>query len=393
VTKSKSIKTAQSFKIQIPQAVLDDLSERLARTRWTDEVNGADWDYGSNLTYMTALINYWQSEFDWRKQEEALNKFAHFRAQVDDFGLHFIHARGKGENPLPLLLTHGFPDSFLRFLKIIPMLIDPESYGGKREDAFDVVVPSLPGYGFSDRPAERGFSGNHVATLFAKLMTDELGYNRFGAHGGDWGSSITEQLAFKYPDSLIGIHLTEIPYWHLFAQPSADLSETEQKYLEAGQAWAMAEGGYASIQSTKPQTLAYGLNDSPAGLAAWIVEKFHSWSDDAGDVERRFTKDELLTNITIYWATETINSAARYYYEAQHMPREDAGTYIEVPTGVAIFPKDLVPAPREYAARFFNVQRWTEMPRGGHFTAMEEPELLAEDIRAFFRPLRRSADK
>jgi len=220
------------------------------------------------------------------------------------------------------------------------------------------------------------------------LMSEELGYRRFGAHGGDVGSGVTEKLASAHAASLIGIHLTDVPYWHLFTIPQEGLSEAERGYLEAGRRWQIEEGAYALIQSTKPQTPAYALNDSPAGLAAWIVEKFRTWSDCDGDVESRFTKDEFLTIVMIYWVTETINSSFRVYYETQHNPPEHRGEYIRVPTGVAIFPEDLVPAPREFAQRFFEVQRWTEMPRGGHFAAMEEPELLAEDLRAFFCPLR-----
>lgn len=385
--------SVRRFEINVSQERLDDLRERLANTRWTDEVKDANWGYGTNLSYLKELVSYWQHKFDWRKQEEAINKFAHFRADVDGFGLHFIHEHGTGENPLPILLTHGFPDSFLRFSKLIPMLTDPAARGGEAADSFDVVVPSLPGYGFSDSPRETGFNHERVADLFAKLMSDELGYQKFAAHGGDWGSSVTEQLAFNHAYLLVGIHLTEIPYHHLFAVAPKNLSEPEREYLAAGKKWQMAEGGYAMIQSTKPQTLAYGLNDSAAGLAAWFVEKFRSWSDSGGEVESRFTKDELLTNITLYWATETINSAFRYYYEATHNPPQNSGKRVEVPTGVAMFPKDLVPAPREFAERFFNVERWTEMPRGGHFAAMEEPELLASDIRAFFRPLREVSHK
>lgn len=382
--------SAKPYTVQVAQETLDDLRARLPHTRWPDQVRGADWDYGTNLAYLKELVTYWREGFDWRAQEQAINRFAHFRATVDGFGLHFIHERGTGENPLPILLTHGWPDSFLRMVKIIPLLTDPAAHGGNADDAFDVVVPSLPGYGFSDRPTEKGFSQRRIADLFATLMTDELGYDRFAAHGGDWGGSVTEQLAFNHAASLVGIHLTEVPYNHLFTIQEDDLSEAERHYLAAGRQWQMAEGAYGMIQGTKPQTLAYGLNDSPAGLAAWIVEKFRAWSDCDGDVEKRFTKDELLTNITLYWATETINAANRLYYEALHNPPKTSGTHTDVPTGVAIFPKDIIPAPRTFAERFFNIQRWTEMPRGGHFAALEEPELLAADIRAFFRPLRRS---
>ncbi|GAC1353786.1 MAG: epoxide hydrolase [Ktedonobacteraceae bacterium] len=378
----------QPFKVDIPQATLDDLRERLGRTRWPDEIEGADWDYGTNLGYLKELTNYWQHTFDWRKQEAMFNRFAHFRAEVDGLGIHFIHERGKGPNPTPIILTHGWPGSFFEMLKIIPMLTDPESYGGKAEDAFDVVVPSLPGYGFSDRPTQRGMTTSRIADMWTDLMTKELGYQRFAAQGGDWGSGVTEQLAVSHPDVLLGFHLNNIPFIHLFAKVD-NLSQDEKTYLAAAGIWQRQEGAYAAIQGSKPQTLGYGLNDSPAGLAGWIVEKFRSWSDCAGDVEKRFTKDELLTTITLYWVTETINSANRLYYERARnaTPLSTTGKS-NVPAAIARFPQDILPAPREWAERWFNVQRWTAMPRGGHFAALEEPELLAEDIRTFFHDLK-----
>lgn len=378
----------QPFKIAIPQATLDDLRERLSRTRWPDEVEGAGWDYGTNLEYMKDLADYWQHEYDWRKHEAELNTFAHFKAEVDGLGIHFIHERGKGPRPMPIILTHGWPGSFCEMLKVIPRLIDPERHGGKAEDAFDVIVPSLPGYGFSDRPTQRGVTSARIAAMWARLMTKELGYQRFAAQGGDWGSVVTEQLAVAHPDVVLGFHLNNIPYHHLFAKAD-NLSQEEQTYLEAAGRWQFAEGAYAMIQGSKPQTLAYGLHDSPVGLAAWIVEKFRSWSDCAGDVEKRFTKDELLTTITLYWVTETINAANRLYYDSAHdftSPHHTGRS--AVPAAIARFPQDILPAPREWAERWFNVQQWTAMPRGGHFAAMEEPELLVEDLRAFFRPLR-----
>ncbi|MGL4618359.1 MAG: epoxide hydrolase family protein [Chroococcidiopsis sp.] len=379
----------ESFKVEISKETLEDLRERLANTRLPDEVEGADWDYGTNLAYLKELATYWQNKFDWRSQEEALNRFAHFRADVDGFGLHFIHERGQGENPLPIVLTHGYPDSFWRFQKLIPLLVEE-----KDGISFDVVVPSIPGYGFSDKPKEKGMLFK-VADLWTKLMTEELGYTRFAAHGGDLGGTITEHLARSYGDSLVGIHLTDVPFSHLSEKPD-DLSAVEERFFAECEKWQKEERAYAMIQGTKPQSLAYGLNDSPAGLAAWLVEKFRAWSDCGGDIETRFTKDELLTNITIYWATETINSSFRLYYDAENA---GAMTWIaetlkkwtgssNVPTGFAIFPKDILPPPREWAERFFNIQQWTEMPHGGHFAAFEEPKLLAEDIRAFFRPLR-----
>jgi pimeloyl-ACP methyl ester carboxylesterase len=381
----------KSFQIKVSQPVLTDLEKRLKQTRWPDEVIGANWDYGTNLAYLKELVAYWQNDFDWREQEKMLNEFKHFKVDVDGFNLHFIHEHGKGPHPTPLLLTHGWPDSFYRFYKIIPMLTDPARYGGNPEDSFDVVVPSLPGYGFSERPTEKSFQGEQVVDLFAKLMTETLGYERFAAHGGDVGSGMTEALVATRPELLVGIHLTDIPYTHIFTTPPEELSEAEQKYLEAGQQWQMQEGAYALLQGTKPQTLAYGLNDSPAGLAAWIVEKFRAWSDCDGEVEKRFSKDELLTNIMIYWATQTIGSSFLSYYGGQGQgQKKEAWKRPEVPTGVAIFPKDIVPAPREFGERVFNIQRWTEMPKGGHFAALEEPELLVKDMQAFFRSLKKS---
>lgn len=378
----------QTFKVQVPQGTLDDLQERLARTRWADEISGAGWDYGSNLSYMKELIDYWQSDFDWRTQEEEINRFSHFRASIDNLGIHFVHERGKGAKPMPIIITHGWPSSFYQMLKIIPLLADPESHGGDPADSFDVIVPSMPGYGFSDRPDKRGMTVTRIADLWARLMKEELGYHHFAAQGGDIGGGVTARLALTYPELLAGIHVTDVrnPY---LGEGARELSEAERKFLAEEEKWEKEEGAYGSIQATKPQTLAYGLNDSPVGLAAWIVEKFRSWSDCDGDVERRFTKDELLTNLTIYWATETINSSIRLYYEHRHNSSpQKQGERIEVPTAVALFPKDLSRPPREWAERTCNVQRWTEMPRGGHFAAMEEPELLVEDIRAFFRTLR-----
>jgi len=321
-------------------------------------------------------------------QEARLNQFAHYRANLDGVGIHFIHERGTGPNPLPIILTHGWPDSFVRMLKIIPLLTDPANHGGDAADSFDVVVPSLPGFGFSDHPRERGMTQQRIAALWAQLMTGELCYRHFAAHGGDMGSGVSQRLALDHAASLVGIHLSDIPFRLMAAIPREELSDAERVYVDRGQAWLMREGAYAMLQGTKPQTLAYGLHDSPVGLAGWIVEKFRSWSDCDGDVETRFTKDELLTNMTIYWATNTINSSFQLYYEGRTNPPQDAGKHTEVPTGIAMFPKDIIPAPRDAAERFFNVRRWTEMPRGGHFAAMEEPALLAEDLRAFFRPLR-----
>lgn len=379
---------AHPFQIEVSQAVLDDLQQRLSRTRWTDEVDGAGWDYGTNLDYLRNLVDYWRHQFDWRTCEVMLNQYPQFRADIDGIGVHFVHVRGRGPNPLPLVITHGWPSSFFQMYKILPLLTDPARYGGDTADAFDVIVPSLPGYGFSDRPRERGMDTQRIADMWARLMTDVLGYPRFAAAGGDLGGRVTRLLAAAHPEPLIGIHLTDVGYPSGgFNQP--DLTDAEKRYAQDVERWSQTEGAYAMEHSTKPQTLAYGLNDSPVGLAAWIVEKFRAWSDCDGDVERRFSKDDLLTNIMIYWVTETINSSVRLYYEIAHSAGPHMGHRSDVPAGVAIFAKELTLPPREWGERTLNVQRWTQMPRGGHFAAMEEPELLVEDMRAFFRPLRR----
>jgi pimeloyl-ACP methyl ester carboxylesterase len=388
----------QPFKIDTPAAILEDLQLRLGATRWPEGLHDAGWKDGTPEAYLQELVQYWRHGFDWGAQEKAINRFAQFRTEVHGVGIHFIHEAGRGKKPIPLILTHGYPDSFLRFQKIIPLLTDPAAHGGDAADSFDVVVPSLPGYGFSDKPREAGMLFR-IGDLWASLMTERLGYKRFGAHGGDWGSTVTEHLARSHAGSVIGIHLTDVPFMHLFEKPK-NLSHSEQRFVDAAEKWQKGEGTYALIQGARPQTLAYGLNDSPAGLAAWIVEKFRAWSDCGGDIETRFTKDELLTNITLYWVTGTIRSAFQLYNDAtsagaltwvKEMIRKWLGS-TTVPTGFASFPHDISPPPREWAERFFNVQRWTEMPRGGHFAAMEEPELLVEDIRAFFRPLRSSAN-
>lgn len=381
------------FTIQISQDVLDDLQYRLEHTRWPSEVKNAGWDYGTSGVYLKKLVAYWQKSYDWRKQEAALNKFAQFKVTIDGHPIHFIHERGKGLNPTPIILTHGWPDSFYRMVKLIPMLTDPERFGGDAADSFDVVVPSIPGFGFSDPSPERGMDQARVAGLWSKLMTEALGYEKYAAAGGDIGSGITRLLALAHPDQVTGIHLTDIGYPGdpAFSPDMSNPTPAEQKYMQDSQGWFYTEGAYAMLQSTKPQTLAFGLNDSPVGLASWIVEKFRTWSDCDGDVEKRFTKDELLTNIMIYWVSESFPSSVREYMEnGANGQQLKAGEHIEVPAALARFPKDLgTTPPREMADRSLRIKRWTEMPQGGHFAALEEPELLAEDIRAFFRDLKK----
>jgi pimeloyl-ACP methyl ester carboxylesterase len=384
----------EPFKIDIDEALLTDLKERLKNTRWPDELKDSGWDYGTNLKYMQELVSYWQTEYDWRKNERRLNRSAQFKTTINDVEIYFIHERGRGSNPLPIILTHGWPDSFLRFEKIIPMLTDPAAFGGDPDDSFDVVVPSIPGYGFSGTPEPDG-NIFKIHELWATLMTDVLGYKYFAAHGGDWGSLVTEHLGRSHSKSLAGIHLTDMPFIHTFQKPD-DLSDAETKYFEEMDRYQMTENAYAMIQGTRPQTLAAGLNDSPVGLAAWIVEKFQSMSDCEGDIERCFTKDELLTNISLYWFTQSVPSSFMPYYDVVNA---GAFTWIgekikewtgssHVPAGFAMFHKDNSHTPQEWAERFFNVQHWAELQPGGHFAALEQPALLAEDMRSFFRSRR-----
>jgi len=376
------------FRIDIPESVLADLRERLRRTRWPDQAPGVPWAYGADLAYVKDLCAYWRERYDWRRHEALLNRFDQFTAPVAGIDLHFIHEEGKGPTPLPLLLSHGWPGSFWEFHKIIPMLTDPARFGGDARDAFTVVAPSLPGYGFSFAPGQPRFGVTEIADAFATLMTDVLGYGRFAAQGGDWGGFITSRLGVAYPERLAGIHVNLLSLRRDLPRPK-DPTPEERTYLDDLGAWLREETGYQWIQGTKPQTLAFGLTDSPAGLAAWIVEKFRAWSDCGGDVERRFTKDELLTNITLYWVTSAINSSFWPYYARYHSPWPIGdGQRVEVPTAYAAFPKEIVRPPRSWAERVYNIRRWTVMPAGGHFAALEEPGALVDDLRAFFRDLR-----
>ncbi len=380
----------EPFRVHIDQSVLEDLRQRLARTRWPDAIPAAEWDYGFSLAYLKELAAHWRERFDWRVQESEMNRFAHFRATVDGVGLHFLHERGRGPNPLPLVITHGWPGSLLEMLKILPLLTDPAAHGGAAHDSFDVIVPSIPGFGFSDRPTAPGMNTFRVADLWLGLM-DALGYRRFGLQGGDFGANISSRLAFLHPDRVVGLHLNYIPgsYRPHLGAGTPPLSKAEQQFRQDDDCWYESEGAYAHVQLTRPQTLAYGLNDSPAALAAWIVEMFRLWADCGGDVESRFSKDELLANVTLYWVTETIHSSCRLYLESSKRPLHfGPGERISVPVGIARFPLEAPFPPREWVERVYNVTRWAEMARGGHFAALEEPALLAEDLRAFFRPLR-----
>ena len=381
--------TTKPFNIHVSDEVLIDLKARLNHVRWPSQVKNLLWDRGTNLEYLQALVSYWRDNFDWRIQETELNKLNHYISVIDGVNIHFVYKRGKGTNPLPIILTHGWPDSFIRYKKIIPLLTDPARHNADAEDSFDVIVPSIPGFGFSSLSEHRALNNHSVSILWEKLMTEELGYKKFVAGGGDMGSGITRYLSMNHPELLYGIHLTDIGIIRplLTSQNLSVLTKEELEYRNNAQDWIAKEGAYMSIQSTKPQTIAYGLSDSPVGLAGWIIEKFRDWSDCDGDLQTRFTFDELLTNIMIYWISNTIGSAAHVYYENTHsLP--PLNQRIETPTGIALLASDILKPPKVWAEKQYNITRWTNLPRGGHFTAMEEPELLAEEIRAFCRPFR-----
>ncbi|MBV9974728.1 MAG: epoxide hydrolase [Hyphomicrobiales bacterium] len=381
---------AEKFAIHVADELLADLWRRLDATRWPDEIENAGWEGGTNLAYMRSLTAYWRNGYDWRRQENALNSLPQYRLTLDGLNVHFVHQRGNGPKPLPLVITHGWPGSFVEMVKLLPLLTDPAAHGASVDDAFDVVVPSLPGYGFSDRPRERGMNPNKIAALWVRLMA-ALGHERFGAQGGDWGATVSSALGLDHPDRMIGVHLNFIAGRFLLGGTlnEAQDDEVAKQYLSQLRKWWDLDGGYNHQQSTKPQTLSYGLNDSPVGLAAWIVEKFQTWSDCGGDPERVLTRDELLTNVMIYWVTQTVRSSMQLYFESRERPlRLSRGNRVTPPVAVALFPKEIPMPPRSLAERGYNIVRWTEMPKGGHFAAMEQPELLAADIREFFRPLR-----
>ena len=375
------------FTIRIPDATLADLRARLDRVRWPDEIPGAGWHYGTDLAYLRQLVLYWRTKYDWRVHEGHLNAFRQFTVPLAEIELHFIHQPGVGLSPLPLLLLHGWPGSVWEFHKLIPLLTDPARFGGDARDAFTVIAPSLPGYGLSFRPHQPRMDRVAMADLFAALMT-VLGYQRFAAQGGDIGAQVAIRLAVAHPERLFAIHLNFIGALRDVEHPESPTDE-ERQYLDDLQHWMTEETGYQWIQGTKPQTLAYGLTDSPVGLAAWIVEKFRGWSDCGGEIERCFTKDELLTAVMLYWATGAINSSFWPYYANRHGDWSVAtGPRIEVPTAYLAFPREIVRPPRSMAEQRLNIQRWTTMASGGHFAALEQPEALAADIRAFFRPFR-----
>jgi pimeloyl-ACP methyl ester carboxylesterase len=384
----------EPFTISIPDAVLDDLRERLARTRFPRDFANDNWAYGTNVSYLKELIDYWHNRYDWRRHEREMNSLANYKTEIDGIPIHFIHQPGKGPQPMPLILSHGWPWTFWDFHKVVRPLSDPAAHGGDPADAFDVVVPSLPGYGFSTPLMKTGINYWRTADLWVTLMQEVLGYNKFAAQGGDWGALITAQLGHKYAERMIGVHMNLMAPLGFFSGdgPAAeDFDDSEKGWLDRNRNFIANESGYMQLQSTKPQTVATALNDSPAGLCSWIVEKRRTWSDCDGHVERRFSKDDLCTTMTLYWVTESFGTSARYYYEARHnlwQPSHRRTPVVEAPTAIAVFLKEVMLAPRKWAERYYNLKRWTVMPSGGHFAPMEEPQRLVEDIRAFFRPLR-----
>ena len=379
----------RTFALNVADTAITDLRERLARARFPDQAPGEPWAYGTNVDYLRGLVEYWRTAFDWRAQEARLNAFAQFKAPLHDINVHFLHVPGKGPNPCPLLLMHGWPGSVFEFIDLIPRLTDPASFGGDPADAFTVVAPSLPGYGMSFRPGQKRFGIEEIADCLADLMTETLGYRRFAAQGGDWGGITASRMGYAHADKLIGIHVNLLAVRRDGSMLS-DPTPEERKYLDELAYWLKEETGYQWIQGTRPQTLSFGLTDSPAGLAAWIVEKFRAWSDCNGDVDSVFTRDQLLANISLYWFTGAIGSSFFPYYFRMHRPWPiPEGGRIAVPTGYSEFPREILRAPRSLAERTYtDIRRWTVMPRGGHFAAMEQPAALADDIRVFFRPLR-----
>jgi pimeloyl-ACP methyl ester carboxylesterase len=373
------------FKIDVLESDLDDLKTRLARVRWPDQISGEPWEFGTDLAYLQSLCAYWQDRFDWRAQETRLNAFKQFKVSIGGCDLHYVCEQGEGANPRPLLLTHGWPGSFYEYHKLIPRLTHPSQYGGSPDDAFTVVVPSMPGYGFSFRENQPRFGLNEIADSLKTLMVDVLGLHTFFAHGHDWGAFVATRLGYAHAAHVAGIHITllAIPRRPVTTPSTAD----EEAFGRQLDHWQREETGYAQIMGTRPQTLAYALTDSPVGLAAWIIEKFHRWGDCKGDLDHHFGRDVLLTNIMIYWLTGAIGSTFWPYYARLHEPWiVPDGASVMVPTAYAEYPREILTPPRSLAEPFYgNIQRWTRMAEGGHFPALECPDELATDVREFFR--------
>jgi pimeloyl-ACP methyl ester carboxylesterase len=359
---------------------------RVRAARWPDRLDADDWRYGANWDYLKQLATYWTTRFDWRKAESRLNSYPQFKARVEDFDIHFYHVRGRGPRPFPLILTHGWPGSVLEFQDAIGPLTDPVRFGGSAEDSFDVVVPSLPGYGFSSKPKGKPVGPPTTARLWHQLMKQVLGYSRYGAQGGDWGAFVTMQLAAQFPEDLAGIHLNAAIARPV---PDSEQNEEERAWRRAATAYGNAESDYAREHRNKPQTVAFALYDNPVGAAAWIIEKFKVWSDSGTDIETAFTKDQLLTNVMIYLVTDTVGTAI-WFYRGSADDASPARGKITVPTGFAAFPKEMtsLEPPKNVLERDFNLIHYTKMPRGGHFACLEQPQLLVGDVRDFFRKVR-----
>ncbi len=372
------------FTIAVPDADIEDLHRRLAQTRWPDQVAGTDWRYGADTNYMKGLCDYWANGFDWRAQEAAINRFDQFVTEIDGHDIHFIHARSKHADATPILISHGWPGTIVEFLKIIEPLIDPEAHGGSPEDAFHVVCPSLPGYGFSSTTRRERIDTVVIAEMFAELMA-RLGYPKYIAQGGDWGAIITSNIGIVDADHLLGIHVNMPFGFPATEDPNEGLSEAELADLADMAQFDAMETGYQKIQGTKPQTLGVGLNDSPAGLCTWITEKFHCWTDCNGDIESVLSRDELLTNISVYWFTQSICSSTRLYYEVMQNARlKFLEQPVTVPTGAARFPKEVMRFPRSWCDNVYsNIVQWNSYDKGGHFAAMERPEVFVQELREF----------
>ena len=376
------------FEIHVPDKTLNDIWNRVSSFPWHEMPDDGGWQYGTNLDYMKELCSYWLEKFDWRKHERSMNQLSHYKVLIDEIETHFILEKGSGGSPLPIIISHGWPGTVNEFKNIIEPLAHPEKFGGNIDDAFDVITPSLPGFGFSGRPA-RPIGPRRMAGIFHKLMEDVLGYDRYIAQGGDWGGAISSWLGYDYPHACSGIHINIMITRH----PDGPKGNEEKKWAKDFEREQMMEEGYRTQQATRPQTLSYAMMDSPVGVAAWFVEKFNSWSDTKGDnIESVYSKDDILTNIMIYLVTRTFNTASWIYYgrrEEGGRILSPEGKRVTVPTGCALFPKELLSwPPKSYVERVYNVTQWTKMPRGGHFAAMEEPQLLIEDIRTFARSLR-----
>jgi pimeloyl-ACP methyl ester carboxylesterase len=377
---------AEPFTVAVPQSELDDLSARLRATRWPDALPGTGWELGTDLAYLRELCAAWADDFDWRAAERRLNAYPQFLTRIDGERLHYVHAVSPHPGAVPLLMTHGWPGSVVEFLHVLGPLVDPPAYGGDAADAFTVVCPSIPGYAWSGPTTQRGWDVRRVAAALAALMA-ELGHDAYVAQGGDWGALATTHLGVLDREHLLGIHLNMVNARRPPGFDDAGLTPAEQADLEAMRAFRAHETGYQAIQGSKPQSLAYALNDSPAGLAGWVVEKFRTWSDCGGDLESAIARDDLLANLTTYWVTGTAGSSARLYYESARLPRVVPDVRVEVPTAVARFPHEIYRPPRAYVEAAFDLRRWTVMPRGGHFAALEQPALLVDDVRAFVREL------